>query len=150
MSKAGQKKVAHLRALQENTLAFIKKHGSIEGATNAILSSPGRQQRHADTRELHTQGIEFNEDAMESVEESIDAELIAMEEAVNAPPLRLPRIGGKLGRILKLADEGKSPQQIADDRYVRLTRRQVNRILEDKNGLLKGKVEAARRMELPL
>jgi hypothetical protein len=147
-----KKQADALRALRENTFAFIKKHGGIEAATNALPFSPGRQQASVDIRERALQGVEFEEDAMEFLDDtSIDSEFIAMEEAINAPALRLPRIGGKLGRILKLADEGKSPQAIADDRYVRLTRRQINYILADKKGTLRGKIEAARQqLELPL
>ncbi len=83
MSKTGQKKAAHLRALRENTLAFIKKHGGIEGATNAILSSPSRSQHWADIRETTVQGVALpDEGAMElfSDNTSVDIEWIAMEE----------------------------------------------------------------------
>ena len=141
-------KASELRTLRANALAFIKKHGGIEAAADAILSSPGRQQKHADMRELHWQGIEFDEDAMQCLDyTSIDVELIVIGEAEEPPAL--PKLGGRIGLICKLADLGWSAQQIADQ--LGLTRRRVNQILRDKNGKLRGAIKVVQlQLELPL
>ena len=157
-----KKKADELRTSREITISFIKKCGSIERAADVILSSPGRSQHAADIRETTIQGVGLpDEDAlniaydtcahMEFTDYRNDhlCQFILLEDM--AAESKLPRIAGKLGRIVELAGMGKSAQQIADDRYVRLSKRRINQVLQNKDGKLLGKVEAARRqLESPL
>ncbi len=157
-----KKKADELRTSREITISFIKKCGSIERAADVILSSPGRSQHAADIRETTIQGVGLpDEDAMHLVYKSFTnmevtdyrndpiCQFILWEDMASEP--KLPCIPGKLGRIFELAGMGKSAQEIADDRYVRLSKRRINQVLQNKDGKLLGKVEAARRqLESPL
>lgn len=146
------KRATELRTLRVNTLAFIEKCGGIERAADALLSTPDRQQRHADMRERHAQGPHYSveaEDAfdvMDFLDESVDAKLIALKEAAAGP--ELPKIQGKIGAIFVLADAGRSAGQIADP--MGLTRRRISQILTDAAGIRREvEAEAARKSSLP-
>lgn len=152
-----RKQAATLRTLRNNTQAFIKKCGGLSQAADAILSSPGRRQRNADWRETAVQGRQlFDEDAMqhldtdstyiEYTDHRADPLTILMRREAAAAEPQLPRIGGRLGSILALADEGKDEEQIGA--ALGLGKKRIQQILSDPT--LRDQVEfALRQPELP-